>query len=116
MTNPFLSPPSAWMYTLKPTRPAVKTEGPTPEEAAIVAKHWAHVQQLHAAGRLILAGRTLDLGDEGFATIIFRAQSAEKARETMETDPGVVGGVFSGRLHPYQAMLLGTLQAPVPKQ
>lgn len=104
------------MYTLKPTRPAIKTEGPTREEAAIVGKHWAHVQQLHADGRLILAGRTLDLGDEGFATIIFHSRSAEEARNTMETDPGVIGGVFTGRLHPYQAMLLGTLQPPAPSQ
>lgn len=114
MSNPFLSPTSTWMYTLRTTRPAIKVEGPTPEETAIVARHWAHVQQLHAAGQLILAGRTLDLGSEGFATIIFHASSEDAARAIMEADPGVQGGVFQAQLHPYQAMLLGSLTPPSP--
>lgn len=109
MGNPFLSPTTMWMYTLKVTRPAIKVEGPTPAEAVIVGEHWAHLQRLQADSRLIFAGRTLDLGDEGFASVIFHAPSEDAARAIMEADPGVKGGVFTPRLHPYQAMLLGTL-------
>lgn len=108
MTNPFLSPATAWMYTLKPLRPAIKTEGPTADEAPIVARHWAHLQELHASGRLIFAGRTLDLGDEGFAMVIVHAPSEAAAREIMDADPGVQGRVFTARLHPYQSLLMGS--------
>lgn len=112
MSNPFLSPTTTWMYTLRPTRPAIKVEGPTPEEAAIVAKHWAHLQQLHASGQVILVGRTLDLGDEGFAAAIFHAPSEAAARAIMDADPGVQGGVFTARLHPYQVLLIGGAMVP----
>jgi uncharacterized protein YciI len=111
MNNPFLSPPSAWMYTLTATRPAIKVDGPTTEEAEIVARHWAHLQGLEAQGRLIFAGRTLDLGDAGFACVIFRAASEAEARAVMESDPGVQGGVFRPHLHPYQALLPDRLAA-----
>ena len=113
MTNPFLAPATAWMYTLKPLRPAIKTEGPTPEEAPIVARHWAYLQELRSSGRLILAGRTLDLGDEGFATVIIHAPSEAAARELMNADPGIQGQVFAAQLHPYQTLLMGSSEPPV---
>lgn len=112
MPNPFLEPATVFMYTLETTRPAIKTEGPTPEEAAIVGQHWAHLQALLARGALVFAGRTLNPGDEGFASVVFRADSEADARGVMESDPGVVGGVFRARLYPYQPMLLGSLSAP----
>ena len=108
MSNPFMEPTKVYMYTLKPTRLAILTEGPTESEAAIVARHWAHLQQLLVRGILIFGGRTLVTDEDCFASIIFRADSKEKAQAVMEVDPGVQGGIFSARLFPYQVMLMGT--------
>ena len=107
MSNPFLEPTKVYMYTLRPTRLAITTEGPTEAEAAIVARHWAYLQQLLARGILIFGGRTLVTNEDCFASIVFRADSEEKARAVMEADPGVQGGIFSARLFPYQVMLMG---------
>ena len=107
MSNPFLQPTGIYMYTLKLTRPAITTEGPTEAEAAIMARHWAYLQDLTSRGILIFAGRTLVTNEESFASIVFRADSEEKARSVMEADPGVREGIFRARLFPYQVMLMG---------
>ncbi len=107
MSNPFLQPTGIYMYTLKLKRPAITTEGPTEAEAAIVARHWAYLQDLTSRGILVFAGRTLVSNEESFASVVFRADSEEKARSVMEGDPGVREGIFRARLFPYQVMLMG---------
>lgn len=107
MSNPFLEPTNIYMYTLQPTRLAITTEGPTETEAAIVARHWAHLQDLTARGVLIFGGRTLITTEDCFASVVFRADSEEEARGIMEGDPGVREGIFRARLFPYQVMLMG---------
>jgi uncharacterized protein YciI len=107
VSNPFLQPTGIYMYTLKLTRPAITTEGPTEAEAAIVARHWAYLQDLTSRGILIFAGRTLVSNEGSFASVVFRADSEEKAQSVMEGDPGVREGIFRARLFPYQVMLMG---------
>jgi uncharacterized protein YciI len=109
VSNPFLQPTDIYTYTLKLRRPAITTEGPTEAEAAIVARHWAYLQDLTSRGILIFAGRTLVSNEESFVSVVFRADSEEKARSVMEGDPGVREGLFRARLFPYQVMLMGAL-------
>ena len=68
-------------YTLQTTRLAITTEGPTEGETAIVARHWAYLQDLTARGILIFGGRTLVTTEDWFASVEFRADSEEKARK-----------------------------------
>ncbi len=93
MSNPFLEPTNIYMYmyTLQPTRLAITTEGLTETEAAIVARHWAHLQDLTARGVLIFGDRTLITTEHCFASVVFRADSEEEARGIMEGDPGGSG-------------------------
>jgi uncharacterized protein YciI len=107
MPNPFLEPTNIFMYTLELLHPAIKTEGPTQAEAAIVSRHWAHLQDLAAKRYLIFAGRTLSIDDTGFASVIFRADSKEEAQAIMDRDPGIREGLFHGHLYPYQVLLIG---------
>jgi uncharacterized protein len=107
MANPFLEPTTIYMYTLELLRPEIKTEGPTEAEAATVKRHWAHLQDLLTSGKLIFAGRTLSTDENGFASVIFRADSEEEARNIMDRDPGLREGLFSGHLYPYQVLLTG---------
>lgn len=108
MPNPFLEPTTTYMYTLDLIRQAIKTEGPTETEAAIVSRHWAHLQDLAAQGKLIFAGRTLSIDEDGFASVVYRANSEDEAWAIMERDPGIREGLFRGHLYPYQVLLVGS--------
>jgi uncharacterized protein YciI len=107
MANPFLELTTIYMYTLELLRPEIKIEGPTEAEAATVKRHWAHLQDLLASGKLIFAGRTLSIDENGFASVVFRADSEEEAGAIMDRDPGIGEGVFRGHLYPYQVLLMG---------
>jgi len=109
MPSPLPEPTNVYLYTLRPTRIAILTEGPTEAEAAVVGQHWAYTQDLLARGILIFGGRTLVTTDESFAAIVIRAATEQAAREIMESDPAVQAGFFAAKLYPFQAMLMGTL-------
>ena len=108
MANPFLKPTTIYLYTLELIRPAIKTEGPTEAEAAIVKRHWMHLQDLATKEQLIFAGRTLSIDEGGFASVVFRARSEGEARAVMERDPGIREKLFRGHLYPYQVLLIGS--------
>ena len=107
MSDPLARPADVYMYEIRPRRLAILTEGPTAEEGALVARHWAHLEALHAAGRLIVAGRVRGTGAEVSGQVVFRAASAAEAEGVMRADPGVAGGVFDARLFPYEVLLGG---------
>ncbi len=107
MSNPFLEKTTIYMYTLQPLRVAIMTEGPTEMEAAVVARHWAYVQDLFTKGMIVFAGRTLVTDEGSFASVVFRADSEGQARDIMNGDPGVSEGIFRSRLYPYQVLLVG---------
>jgi uncharacterized protein len=111
LSNPFLEPTTTYMYTLELIRPALKIEGPTELEAAIVKRHWAHLQDLAAKKVLIFAGRTLNIDQGGFASVVFSANSVDEARAVMDSDPGIREGLFRGHLYPYQVLLMGSLSS-----
>jgi uncharacterized protein YciI len=95
------------MYTLKPNRLAITLEGPTEAEAPIVARHWAHLQELAARKTLIFAGRTLVTTEDCFASAVIRANSESEARSIMEGDPAIKEGLMRGQLFRYQVLLMG---------
>lgn len=70
--------------------------------------HVTHVQALHDAGRIALAG---PIKDDNHATsvgavIIFQAASLSEARQCVEQDPYVSGGVFAKvDVHPFQQVI-----------
>ena len=96
---------SWFCYLLRPTRPDILQTGPTPEEAALTARHWDYTVGLFRDGRLAVAGRTTSPGD-AFATIVVRADDEDAARAMMEGDPGVAEGLFSAALHPFELFML----------
>ncbi len=69
------------LYVYSPADPpAITAEGPTEAETAIVARHWAYLQDLTASGILIFGDRTLITSEDCFASVVFRADSEERAR------------------------------------
>lgn len=98
----------AWLYRIRPTRSALLTEGPTPEEQQRVGEHFAYLQDLCRRGVVHLAGRTLDTGPESMGIVLFSAPDEPAARALMEADPAVRHGVFAAVLFPYRVALLNS--------
>jgi len=107
IADPRQVPSGVFVYTLRPARLAMLTEGPTVEEQALAAQHWTYSQELLARGHMVFAGRTLVRDAGTFAIAIVRAPSADAAREIAENDPAVAGGVFRAEVFPFQPMLMG---------
>jgi uncharacterized protein YciI len=92
-----------FVYVVRPMRLGMLEE-PTNDEARIVREHFVHLQKLLADGRLHLAGPAPD-GAETFGIVVFDAEDDEQARATMESDPAVVQGAMTARLHPFRVAL-----------
>ena len=107
IADPRQVPTGLFLYTLRPTRVAMLTEGATPEEQAIAARHWAYSQELLTRGTLVFAGRTMQRDPTTFAFAVVRAPSLDAARALAEGDPAVAGGVFGTEVFPFQPMLMG---------
>ncbi len=94
-----------YLYRVRPTRPAMLSEGPTEHEAAVVARHFEHLQALQAEGTLLMAGRTTNDDESAFGIVVFVAESEGAATALMESDPALVHGVMQAELFPYRVAL-----------
>jgi len=95
-----------WLYRIQPTRPAMLTEGPTPEESDTVSRHFNYLKDLTEKGVMILVGRTLNTDVNSFGICIFEAEDESAARNIMESDPAVMAGVMRAELFPYRVALM----------
>ena len=111
IADPRHVPTGLFLYTLRPVRLAMLTDGATPHEQALAAEHWKHSQELLTQGTLIFAGRTLQRDPATFAFAVVRAASLDAARALAERDPAVAGGVFATDVFPFQPMLMGAWPA-----
>jgi len=78
-----------FIYTVKPTRVAMLSDGPTEKESTILSQHAAYVEGLAKQGVLELAGRTQNADETTFGLVIFRAESQDAAKQIMLEDPAV---------------------------
>ena len=97
---------SEYIYQLKLNRPALLTEGPTDEEADVLAQHGSYLQGLASSGEVLLAGRTQIDSEEAYGIVIIAATSAEAAEKIMLNDPAVHHNVMRAELHPYKIAVL----------
>lgn len=95
-----------YLCTIQATRPEMLTTGPTTEEAEIVSRHSAYLEDLTEKGIVILYGRTQNTDESSFGIVIFNAKSEREARGTMENDPAVKHGVMRAKLYPYRIALM----------
>jgi len=107
IADPRQVPTGLFLYTLRPARLAMLTDGPTPDEQALAARLCLYAQDLLTKGTLIVAGRTLQRDPTTFAFAVIRAPSLDSARAVAEQDPAVAGGVFASEVFPFQPMLMG---------
>ena len=120
IADPRHIPTGLFIYTLRPTRLAMLTEGPTSDEQELAAQHWTYSQELLTRGTVIFAGRTLQRDASAFAFLVVRAASLDEASVMAQRDPAVAGGVFTADVFPFQPLLMGDWPAdavtvPIPR-
>lgn len=96
-----------FLYKLQLVRGDMLRTGPTAAEQAVVAEHFAYLQDLNAQGAIILVGRTLTTDENAMGLAIFRADSEDAARQIMNSDPAVTKGLMSATLYPFKVVLQG---------
>jgi uncharacterized protein len=77
----------------------------TDQDKAAVERHFNRFKEAAKSGQLILAGRTLEKGDNTFGIAVFEAADENAARAFMNADPAVVAGVMTAELHPFGVAL-----------
>ena len=82
------------------------TDGPTPEEAETVSRHFAYLSKLTDEGVMVIVGRTQNNDENTFGIAIFEAEDESAAQTIMENDPAVIGGVMRATLYPYKIALM----------
>jgi uncharacterized protein len=96
-----------FLYRLQLVRGDMLRTGPTESEQAIVAEHFAYLQNLTAQGVMIFVGRTLNADENAMGLAVFRAESEDAARRVMNDDPVVKKGVMTATLYPFKVVLQG---------
>ena len=96
-----------FLYKLQLVRGDMLRTGPTPQEQAVVAEHFAYLQDLAVKGVMILVGRTLTTDENTMGLAIFRAESEDAARQFMNGDPAVKKGIMTATLYPFKVVLQG---------
>ena len=97
-----------FLYKLQLVRGDLLRTGPTDGEQAIVAEHFAYLQDLNAKGVIILVGRTLNTDETTMGLAVFRAESEHAARQIMNADPAVTKSLMTATLYPFKVSLRGT--------
>jgi uncharacterized protein YciI len=96
-----------FLYRLQLVRGDLLRTGPTESEQAVVAEHFAYLQNLNLQGVIILVGRTLTTDENTMGLAIFRAESEDAARQIMTGDPAVKRGLMTATLYPFKVVLQG---------
>lgn len=91
-----------WIYTLKPTRLEMVTEGPTEKEMKVITSHAAWLGRLAEAGTVRFFGRTQGAGEATFGIVVFEAPNEAAARAIMVADPAVNGELMSAELQSFK--------------
>ncbi len=95
-----------YMYRIQPVRNDMLAKGANDEEKRIVSEHFNYLQDLERKGTLILAGRTQNTDNSSHGIVIYNAESEDRAREIMLSDPAVKKFLFRAELYPYRISLL----------
>ena len=68
--------------------------------------HFNVLEKLHKDGKLILAGRTLNMDEKTFGIVILEVESEQEAQTIMKNDPAVSEGIMTAELFPYRVALI----------
>ena len=100
-----------WIYFIHPPRDDFAATMTDAEKDAW-HRHWVHIQDRFAEGRVVLVGPTLGRHNTGIC--VFEADDEASARAFMAEDPTIAEGFARGELRPFRVSLLRGRDEPVP--
>jgi uncharacterized protein YciI len=89
-------------YLSRPAFDSAFLASATPDQREIFERHGAYLEQLHAEGRVLFAGRCWD---GPFGIVVLDVADEDEARSIVEDDPSVRLGVQSADLYPFNVFL-----------
>jgi uncharacterized protein YciI len=95
---------NGWIYLLRATRPEMVDE-PTDDELVWLRQHFSYLERLTAEGTVMLAGPSISPTDT-FGLCVLDVEDEGMAREIMQADPSIVGGIMTGELRPMRMTFL----------
>ena len=90
----------SWLVVLRPVRAEMPFE-PTEQESRVIAEHYAYLQSLRLAGKLVVAGPSIVPGDT-FGIGIIDVVDELEAQGIVQTDPAVASGVMTAEIRPFR--------------
>ena len=97
-----LGMPVEFIIFLEPARGGM-VDDPTPEEAALVQRHFEYLKKLTDEGVVIVAGRTTEAPHVG--VVVLRAGDRANAEAIVRGDPAIDAGVFRARVSGFRVAL-----------
>jgi uncharacterized protein len=94
-----------FLYKLKLIPKLLDENNWTDQDNQMVYEHFTVLQNLLKENKLIMAGRTTNMDETTFGIVVLKVDSEEEARELMESDPTVKGGIMTAELYPYHVAL-----------
>jgi uncharacterized protein YciI len=94
-----------FIYVIRPVRADMLASGMTAEEQAVMAAHFAYLQDGARAGVVRLAGRTDTSDAATFGICIFEAADKAAAAAFTAADPAVARGVVRAEVHAFRTAI-----------
>lgn len=95
-----------YIYVLKLIPSLLDELNWTEKENEIIEDHFNHLMKLKEDGKLILAGRSLNMDEDSFGLVIFSADSKKDAQLIMNEDPALKEQIMTSKLYPYSVALI----------
>jgi uncharacterized protein YciI len=94
------------IYIFEAVRPELVTDPDawTDVDIRIAEAHFEYLERATQSGTVILAGRATD--GVGPAIVILDIANEDQARQFMQDDPFIAGGLMRAQLHPFRAALV----------
>jgi uncharacterized protein YciI len=83
----------SFLVVMRPARAGI--EG----ELEMLESHWAYLRQLHADGKLVVAGPSW-AGDDPFGVGVFDLRERDEVEALVAADPAVTSGAMRAEIRP----------------
>lgn len=83
----------SFLVVMRPAREGIENE---PE---LLQEHWAYLRDLHASGKLVVAGPSW-VGDDPFGVGVFDLKDRAEVEAIVAADPGVTSGALTPEIRP----------------
>ena len=83
----------SWLVLLRPARAGIE------DERDMLEAHWAYLRQLHAEGKLVVAGPSW-VGDDPFGIGVMDVREREEVEAILAEDPAITSGAMHAEIRP----------------